>query len=359
MTSKTFSDSIEPGVLRIVTRYAGRLASRALRSTSRKHMFDLRYEKSALLALLGASDLGLDTKMIPTVEAFALGASGWIMQSEAPIDILPSEDVIRSTSGAASTFSNAVTADSKIYIFQQGVGLLRFDCEYKQWQHLSVFKSKIGVALASFDGLVFLFAEKKAAQYNPDAETTTRLPGLKDSRKWATAIGISGFVFLMGGELHGEHEQITRSVARLSLARRKWDVGPPMLVPRVGAASARVKDCIIICGGDDSSSDDANIANWNGLSSAEILQVGSGTQVWVALPNMGAVRDRLSAASSGNSIFVFGGRADFVEDDGQRTGETFSLETRTWQPLPDMRVGRIDFGLVAVRVHGDSFSETS
>ena len=69
---------------------------------------------------------------------------------------------------------------------------------------------------------------------------------------------------------------------------------------------------------------------------------------WVCMPNMSCVRDRASAASMGNSIYVFGGRDEFMADKSLKTGEMFTGDG--WKRLPGMRVGRLDLHLVALPI---------
>lgn len=142
-----------------------------------------------------------------------------------------------------------------------------------------------------------------------------------------------------------------RSVVRFSIARRCWEHGPSMRRARLSGVVANVRERIFVCGGDDKGADDPDslMAHWRGLSAVEMLDLAGDPLRWVHMPNMSCVRDRASAASIGNSIYVFGGRDDFMADESLKTGEMFTGGDG-WERLPDMRDGRLDFGVVALPI---------
>jgi hypothetical protein len=354
----SFLQAVQVGdIAQVISSYSGWHATQTLRTvTMGSCLFDLVCQP-ALLAILG-------------IESFerasfdrASGRRLFIHRRASPLEIFHTNVPQWSHFSIPNTArvfeyacSNAVVVGREVCIFVERHGLYAFDVDRNRWYwhgRLGFPQGTVGLALASFDGVVFLLGGldrgqglTKAKQYCPKDKSQRYMDPCPEPRRFASAIGVHGSVFLLGGE--SDEEQAMRSVARFSLARRCWERGPSMQRARLSGAVVNVRERIFVCGGDDKGADDPLMAHWRGLSAVEMLDLAGDPLRWVHMPNMNCVRDRASAASIGNYIYVFGGRDDFMTDESLKTGEMFTGDG--WKRLPDMRVGRLDFGLVALPI---------
>lgn len=181
-------------IAQAISSYSGWHATRTLR-TVKTMGFDLVCQP-ALLAILGIASFDhassgrrvFQPTRVRPIEIFHTNVPQW------------SHFTIPST---AAVFeygcSNAVVVGRKVYMFiERHGGLFGFDVDRNHWLwhgHLGFPKETVGLALASFDGVVFLLgglAEGQgltnAQQYCPKDKLSRALPPCPEPRRFASAI---------------------------------------------------------------------------------------------------------------------------------------------------------------------------
>lgn len=146
---------------------------------------------------------------------------------------------------------------------------------------------------------------------------------------------LPGVVYVCGGFDDSGHPCAV--VEQYDLAIGKWEVLPPMSVPRVAAAVAALLGQLFVCGGFD---------GMQRLNSAERFDVF--TQCWVPLPSMAARRSSAAAITLHKKLYVCGGE-DGVQH--QSSCERFAAEAGVWERVTPLSARRS--GMAAAVLDGE------
>ncbi|CAE8724788.1 unnamed protein product [Polarella glacialis] len=153
-----------------------------------------------------------------------------------------------------------------------------------------------------------------------------------DSRTWAACAGLSGRLFICGGN---DGVQVLNSVASFSPVANCWEAMPSLIRRREGAAAAAAGGLLYILGGGDGASVH---------DSTECLDPETGC--WMLLPTLRYPRVGCAAGAIDGQVYVCGG------SDGRESMssvERYDPSRGEWEDLPPMSQDRERFGAAAVK----------
>lgn len=233
--------------------------------------------------------------------------------------------------------------------------------------------SCIYVCGGSGDGVEVL---DSAERFSTSCGTWEALPRMREPRCDATAQVISGRVYVCGG-CNGQSSvnSVLSSVELFDPHSNSWEMAPPMLFARRGAAAGVISEKLYVCGGYNATEEALDFAEcfaptgmawealplmleqraepaagvisgrlyvcggrgggaWAQLSSAERYNPELG--VWEEMPAMLEPRSGAAAATISGRLYVCGGMGNKLPSSVER----LDPEAGIWEAMPSMSVGR-------------------
>eukprot|EP00929_Paragymnodinium_shiwhaense_P049645 TRINITY_DN25026_c0_g1_i1.p1 TRINITY_DN25026_c0_g1~~TRINITY_DN25026_c0_g1_i1.p1 ORF type:complete len:493 (+),score=105.80 TRINITY_DN25026_c0_g1_i1:116-1594(+) len=183
---------------------------------------------------------------------------------------------------------------------------------------------------------------RSAERFNTSAGTWEYMPEMKAARGCASGGILGGSLYVCGGfvdddDQGGEEDDnlVLSSVEQLEIGKDSWQLCPPMLGKRWGAASGVVGGKLYVCGGYDDKR--------GALSSVE--RFDPETQEWQLMRPMSKQRARAAAAVHAGRLYVCGG---FNGMQLLSSAEYFDAASDLWHPLPSMSSARYIASAAAV-----------
>ncbi|ETL90099.1 hypothetical protein L917_11090 [Phytophthora nicotianae] len=203
-------------------------------------------------------------------------------------------------------------------------------------------RSYSGVVVSS-DNKIFVMGgtsssshhHKSMEMYDPESNTWTSMPSMKDPRSYLGATVVGDFIYAVGGFNGQAH---LSSVERFDVHTQQWESMPPLSTGRSGLAVVALNGLVYAIGGYDGRKH---------LKSVEVFDPQ--LNQWSTVASMRHARNGPAAVvqEHSNSILVFGGESRH----GARmnTSERMDLTSGTWSDadgFADCRSGHVAVGFL-------------
>lgn len=158
---------------------------------------------------------------------------------------------------------------------------------------------------------------------------------MREGRALMASSVIGGRLFIGGG--HIPETTALQSTEEFDPLRGVWSEAPHMLVPRVGPASAALRACMYVCGGE-----------YGGTILNLVERFDPAERCWSPLRPMAHPRQCAAAAAIGDVLYIIGGaavvhgeRSDIPDSARWSTVECFDLRTQGWHAAAPISAGRL------------------
>ncbi|MDQ6674325.1 MAG: galactose oxidase [Chloroflexota bacterium] len=203
------------------------------------------------------------------------------------------------------------------------------------------------VGAAAVDGRIYVLGAYSGATdaneaYDPVLDSWQTLAPLPRSLNHVCAVGLGGFVYVIGGLDPLTGNRPVDSTYSYDLGSNTWSLHAPMLTPRGALACATVDDVIYAIGGASPAGDTGAVEAYDPTS-----------DTWSAeFASMPTAREHVASAVLDGLIHIVGGRSPVLGATGT-THEVYDPATNSWStasPLPTGRSG-VGAAVLAGRIH--------